>query len=151
MTYFIDAIILRRVPETIIVIVVTNSRAKPQQTPSVDMPLIRCTNVFLQGRLCRRITSPPRSSSRVLVWGQLRSGSCHHPTAATKYNVQPSQATANPIGGKACWFTTLYTQYLLDSPSFEFEIGILQVLNMPRIRCTNEYVVNKLPKTSLQV
>ena len=29
---------------------------------------------------------------------QLRSGSCHHPTAATKCN----QATANPVGGKAC-------------------------------------------------
>ena len=35
------------------------------------------------------------------VW-QLRSGSCHHPTAATKCNVQPSKATANPVGEKAC-------------------------------------------------
>ena len=33
---------------------------------------------------------------------QLRSGSCHYPTAATKCNEQPRQATANPIGGKAC-------------------------------------------------
>ena len=33
---------------------------------------------------------------------QLRSGSCHHPTAATKCNEQPSRATANPVGGKAC-------------------------------------------------
>ena len=33
---------------------------------------------------------------------QLRSGSYHHPTAATKCNVQPILATANPVGGKAC-------------------------------------------------
>ena len=33
---------------------------------------------------------------------QPRSGSCHYPTAATKCNEQPSQATANPVGGKAC-------------------------------------------------
>ena len=47
-------------------------------------------------------------SSRVLAWGlhgqvrQLRYGSCHYPTAATKCNVQPSRATENPVGGKAC-------------------------------------------------
>ena len=33
---------------------------------------------------------------------QLRSGSCHYPTTATKCNVPPNQATANPAGGKAC-------------------------------------------------
>ena len=33
---------------------------------------------------------------------QPRSGSCHYPIAATKCNVQPRQATANPVGGKAC-------------------------------------------------
>ena len=33
---------------------------------------------------------------------QLRSGSCHYPTAATKCNQRPSRATANPVGGKAC-------------------------------------------------
>ena len=33
---------------------------------------------------------------------QPRSGSCHCLTAATKCNEQPSQATANPVGGKAC-------------------------------------------------
>ena len=33
---------------------------------------------------------------------QLRSGSCHHPTSDTKCNERPSQATANPVGGKAC-------------------------------------------------
>ena len=33
---------------------------------------------------------------------QPRSGGCHHPTAATKCNVQPNQVTANPVGGKAC-------------------------------------------------
>ena len=33
---------------------------------------------------------------------QLRSGSCHQPTAATKCKEEPSRATANPDGGKAC-------------------------------------------------
>ena len=37
------------------------------------------------------------------------------------------------------WFTVLYTQHLLDSQNFEFEICILQALNMPLIRCTNVY------------
>ena len=60
---------------------------------------------------------------------QLRSGSCHYPTAATKRNEQLSQATANPVGGKACsstkgGFTALYTQHLLDSQSLEYEICI---------------------------
>ena len=33
---------------------------------------------------------------------QLLSGSCHYPTAATKCNERPRQATANPVGGKTC-------------------------------------------------
>ena len=74
---------------------------------ALNMPLIRCTNVFFQGRLSRHTTSPSEKT-RPESWPgntwvrQLRSGSCHHPTAATKCNVQPSQATANPVGGKAC-------------------------------------------------
>ena len=35
------------------------------------------------------------------------------------------------------WFTALYTQHLHDSQSFEFEICILQALNISLIRCTN--------------
>ena len=34
-------------------------------------------------------------------------------------------------------FTALYTQNLLNSQSFEFEICIIQALNMPLICCTN--------------
>ena len=50
---------------------------------------------------------PPRRLAPSLGLGttwvrQPRSGGCHHPTAATKCNVQPSRATANPVGGKAC-------------------------------------------------
>ena len=72
------------------------------------MLLIRCTNVFFQGRLSRHITSPfektrPESWPRdYMVVRQLRSGSCHYPTAASKCNVRPSRATANLVGGKAC-------------------------------------------------
>ena len=43
------------------------------------------------------------------------------------------------VGGKACSSTKgglLYPQHLLDSQSLEFEICILQALNMPLIRCT---------------
>ena len=42
------------------------------------------------------------------------------------------------------WFTVLYTQHLLDSQSFEFEICILQALNMPLIRCTNVFFQGRL-------
>ena len=62
---------------------------------------------YFQGRLFCHITSPSEKT-RPESWPgktwvrQLRSGSCHYPTAATKCNEQPSQATANPVGGKAC-------------------------------------------------
>ena len=76
---------------------------------SLNMLLVHCTNVYFQGRLSRHITSPSESEkTRPESWPgdymskQLRSGSCHHPTAATKCNEQPSQATANPVDGKAC-------------------------------------------------
>ena len=118
---------------------VTNSRAQPQQTPSVkkhahpprvvycaiyptlnrftefeicilqalNMPLIRCTNVFSKGGYPVTLLPPPRTLVPSLGLGtawarQLRSGSCHYPTAATKCNIQPNQATANPVGGKSC-------------------------------------------------
>ena len=52
---------------------------------ALNMPLIRCTNVFFQGRLSRHITSPTKKTVTSLGLGttwvrQLRSGSCHHPT-----------------------------------------------------------------------
>ena len=37
------------------------------------------------------------------------------------------------------WFTALYTLHLHDSQCFEYEICILQTLNMPLIRCTNAF------------
>ena len=44
------------------------------------------------------------------------------------------------------WFTALYIQHLLDSQSFEFELCILQALNMPLIRwCKGGYHVTLLP------
>ena len=50
---------------------------------------------------------PPRRLAPSLGLGttwvrQPRSGSCQYPTASTKCNERPSQATANPVGGKAC-------------------------------------------------
>ena len=50
---------------------------------------------------------PPRRLAPSLCLGttwvrQPRSVSCHYPTAATKCNEKPSQATGNPVGGKAC-------------------------------------------------
>ena len=72
---------------------------------ALNMPLICYTNIFFQVRLSRHITSPsektrPGSLGPGTTWvRQLCSGSCHHPT---KCNEQPSQATANPVGGKAC-------------------------------------------------
>ena len=71
------------------------------------MPLIRCTNVFYKGDYPVTLLPPPRRPAPSLGFGttwvrQLRSGSCHHPTAATKCSEWPSQATAIPVGGKAC-------------------------------------------------
>ena len=73
--------------------------------------------------------SPPSLGLGNIWVRQPRSGSCHYPTAATKCNVQLRQATANPRQWKSMlvhqgWFTALYTQHLLDSPSLEFEICI---------------------------
>ena len=72
-----------------------------------NMPLIRCTNVFYKGDYPVTLLPPPRRLAPSLGLGttwvrQLRSGSCHHPTAATKCNEWPIQATANLVGGKAC-------------------------------------------------
>ena len=117
------------------------------------MPLIRCANVFFQGRLSRQITAPPPPARRLVpslgigktIWvRQLRSGSCHYPTAATKCNEQPNQATettsvekhAHPPRVVLLWY-------------FEFEICILQALNMPLIRCANVFFQGRLSRHTI--
>ena len=72
-----------------------------------NMPLIRCTNVFYKGDYPVTLLPPPRRLAPSLGLGttwvrQLRSGSCHHPAAATKCNERPRQSHRNPVGGKAC-------------------------------------------------
>ena len=62
---------------------------------------------FSKGGYPVTLLPPPRRLAPSLGLGttwvrRLRSGSCHHPTTATKCNEQPSQATANPVSGKAC-------------------------------------------------
>ena len=59
------------------------------------MPLLRCTNVFYKGDYPVTLLPPPRRLVPSLGLGstwvrQLRSGSCHYPTAATKCNEWPS-------------------------------------------------------------
>ena len=102
---------------------------------ALNMPLIRCTNVFFQGWLSRHITFPSEKT-RPESWPgntwvrQLRSGSCHYPTAANKCNEQPSQATANPAGGKACSSTKGgLLRYIVNTYSIH-KVCILQALNM---------------------
>ena len=96
---------------------------------ALNMQLIHCTNVFFQGRLSCHITSPSEKT-RTESWPgyylgkATRSGSCHYPMAATKCNEQPSQATANPVGGKARVVYCIYTQHLLDSQSLHITRGI---------------------------
>ena len=71
------------------------------------MPLIP-TYFSMGGYSVTSLPPPPprRLVTSLGLWTtwvrQPRSGSCHYPTAATKCNEQPSQATANPVGGKAC-------------------------------------------------
>ena len=69
-------------------------------------------------------------SSRVLAWEKLRSGSCHHP----KCNERPSQATAKPVGGKACsstkgvllrYIPNTYSIHLVSSFKFAYFQGRL--------------------------
>ena len=124
------------------ILCVTDSRAKPQQTPSVEKhahpprlvyyAIYSTLNRFTKFRVlkfayykhsvCRHYVAPtyfskgvypvtllptPRRPVPSLGLGttwvrQLRSGSCHYPTSDTKCNLWPSQATANPVGGKAC-------------------------------------------------
>ena len=80
---------------------------------ALNMPLIRCTNVFFQGRLSQHITSPSeKTRDRVLAW-ELK-------TLSMEKHAHPPRVVYS-----------LYTQNLIDSQSFEFEICILQALNMP--------------------
>ena len=132
------------------------------------MPLIRCTNVFYQGRLSRHISSPLREvSPRVLAWGlptrvrQLRPSSCHHPTAATKCNEQPSQATANPVDGKACSSTKggllryiVNTYSIHTTSSLKYAANTLHQRILPReaIPSHNERFYNEMKlETEIQV
>ena len=100
---------------------VTNSRAKPQKPRRWKSMLIHqgwFTALHIQHLLDSQsfeleicifpreaipitLLPPPRrlvpSLGRGTTWvRQLRSSSCHHPTAATKCNEQPSQATETP-------------------------------------------------------
>ena len=67
-----------------------------------NMPLIRCTNVFYKGDYPVTLLPPsPRRLAPSLGLGttwvrQLRSGSCHHPTAATKCNVSRTKPQQTP-------------------------------------------------------
>ena len=69
----------------------------------------------------------------------------------TLCNEQPNQSHSKPRRWKSMLihqglFTLLYTQHLPDSQSFEFEICILQALNMPLIRCTNVFFQGRLSR-----
>ena len=112
---------------------------------ALNMPLIRCTDVFFQGRLSRHITYPLRDphlweDSTVVpslgmgkatpFWQLSSSHRCHQ----RKRTAVSSHSTA------------LYTQHLLDSQSFEFEICILQALIMPLIRCTDVFFQGRLSR-----
>ena len=75
---------------------------------------------------------------------QPRSGGCHHPTAATKCNVQPSQATANSVGGKACsstkggllhYIPNTYSIHKVSSLKFAYFQGKLS-----RYTCFNRFI-----------
>ena len=116
---------------------------------ALHMPLIRCTNVFFQRRLSRHITSPSEKTrpeswpgdnmgKATPVWQLSLSHRCHQmQRTAEQSHIKPRRWKSMLI--HQGWFTALNTQHLLDSQSFEFEICILQALNMPLIRCTNVF------------
>ena len=83
---------------------VTNSRAKPQQTPSVESMLIH--QGWFTAPYSQHFLAPPRRlvpclGLRTTRVRQLRSGSFPGLTADTKCNEQPSQATSNSVSGQA--------------------------------------------------
>ena len=117
------------------------------------MPLIRCTNVFYKGDYPVTLLPPPRRLAPSLGLGttwvrQLRSGSCHDPTAATKCKEQPSRATANPVGGKACSSTKGgLLHYILNTNSIHklSSLKFAYYYNMPLLRCTNVFTREAIP------
>ena len=81
--------------------------------------------------------------------------SCHHPTVATKCNVQPSQATANPVNGKACsstkggllrYIVNTYSIHKVSNLKFAY---YKHVPNMLLIRCTNVFFQGRLSRHNL--
>ena len=85
---------------------------------------------YFQGGLSRHITSPTektRPESGTTWVRQPRSGGCHHPTAATKCNEQPSQSHSKPRRWKSMLiprvvYCAIYP--ILTIHSLEFEICI---------------------------
>ena len=61
-------------------------------------------------------------------------------------NQQPSQATANLVSGNTKGGLLRYILNTYSIRSFEFEICILQALNMPLIRCTNVFFQGRLSR-----
>ena len=102
-----------------------------------------------------------RSRSESAIF-RSRSGRSNHYANGTVLNAslhyscneQPSQATANPVGGKACSSTKGgLLRYILNTYSIHkvssLKICILQALNMPLIRCTNVFQREAIPSHSL--
>ena len=105
------------------------------------MPLICCTNVFYQGKLSRHITSPSEKT-RPESWPVDYMGKAT-PVWQLSLSYRCNQPQQTPSVEK---FTALYSQHLLDSPSFEFLICILLALKMPLIRCIYVFYQGKLSR-----
>ena len=117
---------------------------------------------YFQGRLSLHITSPQRRLVPSLGLGntwvrQLRSGSCHHPTAATKCNVQPNRATANHVSGKACSSTkggllrhipNTYSIHKVPNLKFAYFQGRLSCHN---VNTYNSHVTNYKQEVSKKI
>ena len=90
-----------------------------------QMPLIRCNNLFYQGRLSRHIASPsektrPESRPRNYM-GKATPVFPPLPPNVTK--AKPSRTTANPVDGKACSSTKdglFYTYSIHKVSSLKF-------------------------------
>ena len=99
--------------------------------PSQTTEFVICIPIYIQLHAVT-LLPPPRSLVPRLGLGntwvrQLRSGSCHYPTAATKCNV--GRHANKPRQWKSMlthqgWFNLLYMQPLLPSQTTEFVICI---------------------------
>ena len=114
---------------------------------ALQMPLIRCTNVFYQERLSRHITSPtekPRPES----WpgDYMDKAVVIIPPLPPNVTNNRAEQQLTPSVEKTCPSTKGGLLRYIHYTYSEFAICILLAVQMPLIRCTNVFYQERLPR-----